>query len=102
MANRLDLQEKLEELIGKSRVFFQPPESIKLKYPCLLYNLENIDQRFADDKTYLGKKRYSLTYITKNPDDNKVEEILNTFSLLRFDRCYTADNLNHYVYTICW
>ena len=30
---RLDLQSALEEFIGNSNVYYQPPEGFKLKYP---------------------------------------------------------------------
>ena len=41
MASRLNLQDKLEEVLGSKQVYFQPPESLKLKYPCIVYSRSN-------------------------------------------------------------
>lgn len=37
MASRLDLQTFLEELLESKNVYFQPPESVKMKYPAIVY-----------------------------------------------------------------
>ena len=37
MANRLDLQALLEDLLGSRNVYYQPPESVKMNYPAIVY-----------------------------------------------------------------
>ena len=99
MKTRTDLQTLLEETIGSKNVYFQPPETVKIKYPCVIYSLEDIDNTFADNDVYLQQKAYSITVVDKNPDS----EIRDKISLLprcRFNRAYTADKLNHYVFII--
>ena len=41
MANRLDLQALLEDLLGSRNVYYQPPESDKMNYPAIVYALED-------------------------------------------------------------
>ena len=96
---RLEFQTFLETLKGDRNVYFQPPATIKMNYPAIVYNLSDIRNTDADNFPYLQATAYTLTYITDDPDDIMV----NTLSKLPycgFDRWYAADNLNHYVYTI--
>ena len=97
MAQRKKLSDKLHALCPN--VYFQPPTSLKLKYPCIIYSLTNLDAKYANNRPYLLKDEYSLMYITKDPDDENIRKIarLEQCSAGRF---YTADNLYHYPYTI--
>lgn len=99
MNNRIKLHELLCEAIGSRQVYFQPPESVKMKYPAIVYSRNRIDNEHADDGVYIQSPSYSITVIDKNPDS----EIVDSISLLprcRFDRHYISDNLNHDVFTI--
>lgn len=100
MGKRSDLHKKLKTYFKGAQIYFQPPESIKLSYPCLLYWMDSYEQQFADDTTYTGKARYTLQYITKNPDDEKTLGALTNFQMIRLDNFFAADNLNHYNYTL--
>lgn len=100
MGSYADLGDVFKTIVPN--VYFQPPETIKLSYPCVVYNLSSIDHQYADNKTYIGKRRYECTLITKDPDDDRVDEIVNTFELCKFDRFFTANNLNHNVFVIYW
>lgn len=99
MANRLSLQTKLEELLGSHNVYYQPPESLLMQYPAIVYSRSDIDNRFADDLVYLQFHAYEVTVIDKNPDSNIVE-LVSLLPGCRFDRHYTSDNLNHDVFTL--
>lgn len=48
MASSLDLQREFQALC--KNVYFQPPESVKLLYPCIVYKRSAGDTRFADNK----------------------------------------------------
>ena len=96
---RLEFQNFLETFKGDRNVYFQPPPSVKMKYPAIRYKLYTIDNNFADDIPYIQAKEYELIYITKDPDDPMVDAI-SKLPLCSFNRYYTADNLNHYVYSI--
>lgn len=100
MASRLDLQIELEELLGTRNVYFQPPESIRMKYPAIRYQLDGFEHVYADDIYYKGYRRYSITYLDANPDNDMIEKFLTHFKMIQFDRHYASDGLNHYLYTL--
>lgn len=100
MERRIKLQKELELLLGSKHVYFQPPESLHLEYPCIIYKRDNSMTRFSDNKPYNFIKKYAVTYITKNPDDPFVEKLAMAFSMIEHDRFYTADRLNHDVFTL--
>jgi hypothetical protein len=96
---RTELQRKLEALLGSRNVYFQPPTGTKLNYPAIVYKLATANDVHADNKIYRRLYRYSLTYITKNPDDPMTDKI-DDMQYCSFDTAFSSDNLNHYVYTI--
>ena len=99
MGSRLELQEVLEGILGSDEVYFQPPESVKMSYPAIVYNLSFIQTRYANDGVYEQHREYLVTVVDRDPDS----DILNKISRLphcRFSRHYTADNLNHYVFAL--
>lgn len=99
MNNRFKLQKILEDIIGSKQVYYQPPESIKLKYPAIIYSLDNVTNKFANNETYILDDRYSIILIDNNPDTDLVRKILS-LRKSRFDRRYISDNLIHNVFTI--
>lgn len=99
MGSRLELHDKLISILGTNNVYFQPPESVKLKYPCIVYKCTSMDQRYANDKTYLLKNEYQVTVIDKNPDTILPLKIAQ-LPLCRAERFFISDNLNHYPFTI--
>ena len=98
MDRRLALQTELEELLGSRNVYFQPPESKKLEYPCIIYNRSGIDSKHADDRIYNAVVAYDVMVIDKDPDSNLVEAVLFHFPMINHTRHYTVDNLNHDVF----
>lgn len=105
MRRRTDFHQILCKILdcpvtGKScRVFFQPPASIQLTYPCIVYNFEDIDNDYANNTKYISTRRYSVILIDKNPDSEYIE-LLNQLPLAEYDRHYTSDNLYHDVFSI--
>lgn len=100
MASRLNLQTELEKVPGVKKVYFQPPESVKMEYPCIRYSLSAPSVKHADDRIYNCYNRYEITIIDKNPDSNMPEYLLYRLPRCRLDRNYVADNLNHFVFTL--
>ena len=99
MATRVDLQNVLEEILGSRNVYYQPPESLKMNYPAIVYARKTIDNSYANNSVYKQNYAYEITVIDKNPDS----EIVNKVSKLptcRFDRHFKSDNLNHDVFTL--
>lgn len=99
MGQRSELQDILKTILQSDEVYFQPPPSVRMNYPCIVYKRDFELIRYADDKPYWHKKRYQVTVIDRDPDSvipNKVAEL----PLCSFDRFYTADNLNHDVFKL--
>ena len=99
MSRRTDFGLILKSVLGSQNTYFQPPASFKMTYPCIRYELDDIHLKSADDSNYYQKKRYMVTLIDKNPDSEFVDK-LAALPLCRFDRFYTQDNLNHWVFEI--
>ena len=99
MGNRLDLQTILEDLLGSRNVYFQPPASIKMKYPAIVYARKNVSKVCANDHVYRQLPEYELTLIDPNPDSEFIDKILE-LPYCSFDRHFTSDNLNHDVFSI--
>lgn len=99
MGSRLDLQTKLETLLGSKNVYYQPPASVRMNYPAIVYSRSNIENRHADDDVYMQAYFYEVIVIDEDPDSEIIENI-SKLPGCRFDRHYTSDNLNHDVFTL--
>jgi hypothetical protein len=97
MSDRLDLQTLLEAITED--VYFQPPETVKITYPCIIYERSDIRTDYADNNPYSLKKEYTITVIDKNPD-SLIPDMIALLPTASFDRHFTADNLNHDVFTL--
>lgn len=99
MGRRADLHHILEAVLGSKNVYFDPPESFKLSYPCIVYSMNAHHERMADNEQYNLAKRYSLIYITQKADDPMVDKI-ELLQYCSLNQSYTSSNLHHYAYTI--
>lgn len=95
MASRLDLHEELCNLLGSRNVYFQPPESVKLSYPCIIYRKSSVYKQNANNQLYMSKPEYEVIVIDYDPDSEIDDRIFAHFPMCRFVRSYTSDNLNH-------
>lgn len=99
MADRLILHEELCRLLGSRHVYFQPPETVRMSYPAIVYRRYAIDNVHADNVPYLQYDGYEITVIDKDPDSEVVRAVSKLPSC-RFNRHFTNDNLNHDVFVI--
>lgn len=102
--SRLDLHEIFIGILGTkgqeiSRVYFQPPVTVKMAYPCIIYTRSNRKDFFSDNRLYLGMKQYLVTVVDKNPDSLIPDKVLE-LQYCSFSAHFTADGLNHDVYTL--
>lgn len=97
MGTRAELGTLLKTLV--SNVYFQPPPSVNMTYPCIVYRRNDIDIVFANNLPYRQQKRYEITVIDPNPDSTIHEEVAK-LPMCSFDRFFTADNLNHDVFNL--
>lgn len=99
MGSRLELQTVLEELLGSRNVYYQPPASVLMKYPAIVYSRDDIANTFADNRVYMQVTAYMVTVIDKNPDSEIVTKV-SQLPMCSFERHYVSDNLNHDVFTL--
>ncbi len=99
MASRLKLHKVLVTLSNVKKVYFQPPSTVKMDYPCIVYELDEIDSIYANNSKYINTKKYQLTIIDKNPDSTIPDEVLK-FPLCKLDRLFSSDGLNHWVFNL--
>lgn len=99
MAPRVELQELLEQILGSSNVYFQPPPNLQMLYPCIVYARDAAVTQFADNSPYCHTMRYQVTVIDRDPDSETPGKVAK-LPMSYFDRAFKAENLNHDVYTL--
>lgn len=96
---RLEFHEILVEILGSRHVYFQPPETIKMEYPAIVYSRSKMRTKRANGNMYNARARYSVQLIDPDPDSPYIQKLLE-LPLCSYDRHYVADNLNHDVFDI--
>lgn len=99
MRTRIELQVLLEECLGSRNVYYEPPESVKMKYPAIVYTKSDYYYAHADDTKYSMQKQYQIIVISKTPDDPVIEKLLQ-LPYVSYGRHYNGDGLSHDVLTI--
>lgn len=99
MANRLDLDKKFREILGNGNVYFNPPESVKMRYDAIRYSLKKMENKFANNSVYIQDDCYEVIAIYRNPESDLPRKI-SRLPKCSHDRQYVADNLIHDVFTI--
>lgn len=101
LGRRLNLHEELCEVLGSRNVYFSPPETVKIHYPCIVYHRAQGRNLNADNMMYLNMPSWDLTIIDEDVDSELPEKLLVYFRqsnnhYIREERPYMADNLTHY------
>lgn len=99
IGTREELHTILCETLGSSHVYYQPPESLQISYPCIVYSRSKSFERHANNNAYHRRRSYKLTYITRVPDEEVVDRIAD-LPYCSMEEPYTSDNLYHYPYTM--
>lgn len=99
MAQRLELQQKLTDLLERPNVYFQPGPNIQMKYPAFVYKFDGYETKHADNLPYNVEKRYEITHIDPSPTSS-VPDKLAHLPKCRFVRSFAADGLNHNIFTL--
>ncbi|MBP5595169.1 MAG: hypothetical protein J6Y02_07290 [Pseudobutyrivibrio sp.] len=96
-----ELHEVLSEIMGENgNVYFQPPENLKIKYPCIVFERTNALTTYADNNPYQVVKRYTVTLITKSADNDQYLDKLLMLPMCTFDRQFVTEGLVHDVFNI--
>ena len=105
MDSRPELDDVLAEILdltesdGDRHTYFNPPSSVRMRYPAIKYSLNTIPRKFANNGVYQTTPAYEVILIDEDPDTAYLEKILQ-IPYCSFNRFYRADNLNHWVFTI--
>lgn len=98
-AKRLKLHSKLCSILGSNNVYYSPPTGMEFKYPCIVYSLDNNNSKAADNIQYIQNLSWEVTVIDEDPD-SKVASKFFDLPGCRFERPFTSDDLNHFVFTL--
>ena len=100
MANtRLTLQGKLEEILGSRNVYYNPPESQKMNFPCIVYTKTYIKGIHADNNKYLDFTTYKITVVSKTPD-HPAGKAIHNLPTTEFSTNYVKNGFYHEVYIL--
>ena len=94
-----ELQAKFEELLESRSVYYNPPASVRMTYPAIVFKRSRINVLRANNAVYRQTYPYEVTVITRDPDALIVEKI-SKLPMCSFDRSFVSDNLYHNVFTI--
>ena len=97
MDRRLQLHQILTSLTPN--VYFTPPADLKMNYPCIVYQRDYADTKFADNGVYHHTKRYQVTVIDRNSDSDIPDKVAALPRCL-FERFFAANDLNHDIYNL--
>lgn len=96
---RIRLQYILEEVLGSSNVYFQPPANIRIQYPAIIYQRATKDERYANNALYANTKRYQVTIIDRDPDST-IPDRMARLPLCSYSRHFVNESLNHDVFDL--
>ena len=105
MDKRLELHEILCGIVnitepdGNRHTYYEPPSSVSMKYPAIVYKRKKINNTYANNRVYNQSIAYEVTVIDSHPDSEYVKKV-SVLPTCSFDRHYKADNLNHDVFTL--
>lgn len=102
--DRLQFRVLLEEILepdNTDNLYFQPTKNTAMAYPCIMYRLNNAETEYADNHPYHETTGYQVTVVSSDPDEAiALGREVAKIPMSKFDRFYTADNLNHIVYNV--
>lgn len=96
---RLELDAILRSLDPSLHIYFQPPVSIKMQYPAIVYKILKENRIYADNKKYKRNIGYDVTFVHFNPDDDIFDKITN-LDYCSFNRRFVNENLYHDSFTL--
>lgn len=98
-SKRLKLHEELCRILGSRNCYYQPPSGMEMEYPCIVYDLNQDNPRFADNIPYHHALEWNITVIDEDPTSIIFDKMLE-FPKCRFERTFALDDLNHFVFSL--
>ena len=97
MGERLDLHAILVAITPN--VYFQPPANVQMEFPCIVYQRDQANTKFADGAPYSYTQRYQVTLIDRTPDSTLLDKV-KVLPLCVYNRYFATSGLNHDVFTL--
>lgn len=94
---RLNLHNELKTL-ENCEAYYQPPENLRIQYPCFVYKRIPGERFRADNRAYHYCRCWEAVFITEDPESTVREDMMNHFPMCRQIRDYVSDNLYHHVF----
>ena len=96
------LHRALKTIPNVKKVYFQPPSSEKMIYPCIIYQINDNKVSYSNNDIYLNTLRFNAIVIDYDVESEIPSRLLHSRDIYyaSFDRFYTADNLNHWVFDL--
>lgn len=98
-SRRLELHEKFCAILGSRNAYYNPPESVRLNYPAIVYHRKPIDNTFANNGVYIQSQGYKVTVIDEDPVGTIARKV-SQLPTCRPVSHFTSDNLVHDVYEL--
>lgn len=89
-----------EKELGVKTILFQPPPSVQMEYPAIIYTRKSTYTTNADNYTYTGTTFYQIEVVDPNPDSPIVPALLNKFQMIKHVNNFKVSNLNHDVFDL--
>lgn len=99
VSKREELNEIFVGFLGTRQVYFQPDDKIHINYPAIIYEMDDQDVIYADNRSHRRTDRYQVTFIDRDPDvpaSRKIEDL----PLCTFSRAFATEGLNHRIYSL--
>jgi hypothetical protein len=99
MASKPDIQTLFKTILRSRNVYFRPPQSVRMSYPAIRYDIKDLSGLRADDTLYMRFNSYEVTLIDPDIESKFVDKLLS-LPHCKFVRWYPKDGLNHFVFTL--
>lgn len=93
------LHQFLCKLLGSSYCYYSPPTGLEMVYPCIVYDLANMNVQHADNLPYFRNLQWTVTVIDEDPDSEIADHFFH-LPKCRFDRGFSSNDLNQFVFTL--
>lgn len=97
--SRTDLHKILVGILGSNNVYFQPPPTIQMKYPAIVYSWDGNNHTIANNDRYIKRRRYQVTVIDRDPD-SRIPDMVEALPYCRMTTTMIVENLHQFVFTL--
>lgn len=99
--SRINLHNILLKIMGDDGpVYYQKPPDKDMKIPCIVYEKSNYNSKYANNKIYIKKTHYTVTYLCTRPDNEDVTDKILALPYCSFDRRFMSNNIYHDVFDL--